>query len=101
MGLLRKTLSAAVESRAFPLVESRVARADEIATMKRHTKWIGSWMARRRDLTSENERLGYSVDPHADGNERADSRIQVHQPDGSILRSGPSDIHAADHAPHR
>jgi hypothetical protein len=36
---------------------------------------------------------GYSVDPHADGNERADSRILVLQPDGSILRPGPPDIH--------
>jgi hypothetical protein len=58
-------------------------------------------MVRRRDLTSKNERLGYSVDPHADGNERADSRIQVRQPDGSILRLGPPDIHAADHATRR
>jgi hypothetical protein len=35
---------------------------------------------------------GYSIDPHADGNERADDRIIVVQPNGAVLRPGPDDI---------
>ena len=30
---------------------------------------------------------GYSVDPHADGNERADDVITVLQPDGTLLNA--------------
>jgi hypothetical protein len=30
---------------------------------------------------------GYSVDPHADGNERADDVISVLQPDGTMLHA--------------
>lgn len=35
---------------------------------------------------------GHSHDPNLDGNERADERIRVLQPDGSIIREGPQDI---------
>lgn len=36
--------------------------------------------------------LGYSIDVHADGNERADDRITVVQPNGAVLRPGPDDM---------
>jgi hypothetical protein len=37
---------------------------------------------------------GYSIDPHADGNERADDVITLLQPDGTLL-------HAPVHQQHR
>jgi hypothetical protein len=49
--------------------------------------------ARRAAPRREALGVGYSIDPHSDGNERADSRIQVLQPDGTMLRPGPPDIH--------
>jgi hypothetical protein len=42
-------------------------------------------VARRRGL-------GHSIDLHADGNERADDRITVVQPNGAVLRRGPDDM---------
>jgi|NGEPerStandDraft_13_1074530.scaffolds.fasta_scaffold00973_4 hypothetical protein len=64
--------------------------------MTRLTRWRSARKATGPGRTGEDQRLGYSVDPHADGNEHADSRIRVLQPDGSILRPGPPDIHSAD-----
>jgi hypothetical protein len=36
--------------------------------------------------------LGHSIDLHADGNERADDRITVLQPNGAVLRREPDDM---------
>jgi hypothetical protein len=58
--------------------------------------FLTMWRKRRRTaprLSRDGTRAGYSSDPQADGNERADSRIRVLQPDGTILRPGPVDIH--------
>lgn len=49
-----------------------------------------------RDLEIRNDLAGYSADPHANGNERADARIRVLQPDGTILHPGAPEIHGPD-----
>jgi hypothetical protein len=58
--------------------------------------FLTRWRKGRRTaprLDREGTRAGYSSDPQADGNERADSRIRVLQPDGTVLRPGPIDVH--------
>jgi hypothetical protein len=59
------------------------------------TRWRTARKARAAAPSGQDPRVGYSVDPHADGNERADSRIRVLQPDGTIIRPGP-DNHLPD-----
>jgi hypothetical protein len=56
-------------------------------------RWWRTRKARAAASRRETSQVGYSIDPHSDGNERADSRIQVLQPNGTMLRPGPSDIH--------
>jgi hypothetical protein len=58
----------------------RVGTADKVA----NAKCEGGSLAAR-------DFAGRLLD--SDGNERADSRIQVLQPDGTIVRPGPPDIH--------
>lgn len=62
----------------------------------RLTRWRTARKARAAALNGQNQRVGYSVDPHADGNERADSRIRVLQPDGTIIRPGPDVLSRSD-----
>ena len=54
------------------------------------TRWRTARKAKTAAPSGQDPRVGYSVDPHADGNERADCRIQVLQPDGTIIRPTPS-----------
>ena len=55
----------------------------------------GGRVRRRSRERNVSEPAGYSADPHANGNERADGRIRVLQPDGTILHPGPPKIHSA------
>ena len=58
--------------------------------------WGGRARRRSRELNVLSELAGYSADPHANGNERADARIRVLQPDGTILHPGAPEIHGPD-----
>ena len=61
--------------------------------------FLKRWRKGRRTaqrVNREGTRAGYSSDSQADGNERADSRIRVLQPDGTIVRPGPIDINPPD-----
>lgn len=57
------------------------------AKRRRKKRWSSA------DFLTRDARIGYSVDPQGDGNERADWRIRVLQPDGSILRPGPVELY--------
>ncbi len=63
------------------------ARSDDAAV----TALITDSRGRGRLVSSVAPRRGpgYSIEPHADGNERADDRITVVQPNGAVLRPGP------------
>ena len=58
--------------------------------MSRHTR--RRWRSGSRGRAGATD-AGSVIDPNAEGNERADSRIRVLQPSGSIIRAGPTDIH--------
>ena len=58
--------------------------------------WGGRVRRRSRERNVLSELAGYSADPQANGNERADGRIRVLQPDGTILHPGSPEIHDRD-----
>jgi hypothetical protein len=94
----RSARTAGGRVRAFGMAEGEPSRRAiwnerERSVWTRLKYWRTARRARAAALRREDSRVGYSIEPHSDGNERADSRIQVVQPDGTMLRPGPPDIH--------